>query len=307
MNPYAPASALVLLSAAILVQVALINSPLRSGGYLISAGFFAALAAVIDPAAIVFTILLTAVILCIRWRWSVRIGGVLMYCVGILPPLLLHLSLSYPIIGNWSLGLSHIPTKRVPLAVVKPTRVTVPPAAVNENRFDEDDNAVVIPTAWQMSWVYMGPVMSALFGNHGVLSHFPVMILGMAGVLSVMHRHWPASTKSLAVATAAGAMIILLRYAWLPVDWRWAMFGARWYVVFLPFLLFWAGAWLRRTHHPATWSIAGVLFFFSAGVTLIGATDPMPREGYDRYTAAAALHNLTTAGASDELPVIAGR
>ena len=49
LNPYAPAAALVLLSAAILVQVSLVNTPLRSGGYLVFAGLFACLAAAIDP------------------------------------------------------------------------------------------------------------------------------------------------------------------------------------------------------------------------------------------------------------------
>jgi len=47
LNPYATAAALVLLSAAILVQVSIVNSPLRSGGYLTAAGFFAALAAAV--------------------------------------------------------------------------------------------------------------------------------------------------------------------------------------------------------------------------------------------------------------------
>ncbi len=100
LNPYAPAAALVLLAAAILVQVSVVNTPLRSGGYLIAAGLFACLAAAIDPAAIVFTILFIGVILAMRWRWSLRIGGVLMYVIGMLPPALLHVSLSMPITGD---------------------------------------------------------------------------------------------------------------------------------------------------------------------------------------------------------------
>jgi hypothetical protein len=63
-------------------------------------------------------------------------------------------------------------------------------------------------------------------------------------------------------------------------------------LIFLPLLLFWAGAWLRRPHQPAVWSIAGALLGFSIFVSLIGATDPMPRAGYSQYTLAGALHTL---------------
>jgi hypothetical protein len=65
--------------------------------------------------------------------------------------------------------------------------------------------------------------------------------------------------------------------------------------VFLPLTLFWAGAWVRRHHHPAVWAMAATLLVFSTVVSILGATDPMPKEGYDRYTPAAALGKLTNA------------
>ena len=102
--------------------------------------------------------------------------------------------------------------------------------------------------------------------------------------------------------TAAAAVVLTLRYVWLPLDWKWAMFGVRWYVLFLPMLLFWAGAWCRRAHAPAVWATAAVLLAFSTAVSLVGATDPMPRDGYDRYTAVAALRHLT-APDYDAVPV----
>ena len=44
-----------------------------------------------------------------------------------------------------------------------------------------------------------------------------------------------------------------------------------------------------------------------AGVTLIGATNPCPRMGYDRYTVAQALSNLLHPIAQTPGPLIAGR
>jgi hypothetical protein len=298
LNPYAPAAALVLLAAAILVQVSIVNTPLRSGGYLISAGFFGALAAAIDPAAIVFTVLLIAMILAMRWRWSLRIGGVLMYLIGVTPPVLLHLALSVPITGDGRLGLAPLPARIV--------RV-VPPDEQTATVDSDEDLLTAPPTLMQRASAFLARLIGAFLGQHGLLSHFPVLIIGIAGIAAVCHRHWPWTTKTLAIITAAGAVIVIVRYVWLPVDWKWAMFGVRWYVVFLPMVLFWAGAWLRRNHHPAVWATAGVLLAFSVMVSLIGATDPMPRDGYDRYTAAAALRTLTHPPALGELSQLAGK
>ncbi len=292
LNPYAPAAALVLGSAAVLVQVSLVRSPLRSGGYLATAGFFTALAAAIDPAAVVFTMLFAGVILVMRWRWSVRIGGVLMYCIGIIPPVLLHMTLSGPITGDWRLGLTSINPGTSHLLRV-PTTATAATRSADTAINPDDESLSGPPTLWQMTGFYLGRLFAAFFGTHGLLTHFPVLIFGIVGVASVMHRHWPATTKMLAIATTAGALIVILHYVLMPLDWRWAMFGSRWFVVFLPLVLFWSGAWIRKSHHPATWAVAIVLLVFSIIVSLLGATDPMPRNGYDRYSVSGVVRNLT--------------
>ena len=312
LNPYAPAAALVLLASAILVQVSLIRSPLRSGGYLISAGFFAALAATIDPAAVVFTLLLIGVIIMMRWRWSARIGGVLMYGIGMLPPVLLHLTLCMPITGNWQLGLARLPlqhhlvTPRDHGYDAPPSNAVSPsvPATVADADASDDQPLVYDQSSWQRFGVLLGRFFSALLGAHGIFTHYPVLIFGLAGLQIVMHRHWPTTTKGLAIMTIAGSAIIVLRYAAMPLNWKWAMFGVRWFVVFMPLTLFWAGAWLRRNHHLATWITAGVLLAFSVFASVMGATDPMPREGYDRYSVAGAVHNLISP--APESPVLAG-
>ncbi len=300
LNPYAPAAALILGSVAILVQVCLVRSPLRSGGFLIAAGFFAALAAAICPAAGIFTLMFVGVILCMRWRWSLRIGGVLMYGIGMIPPVMLHLALSVPITGDWRLGLTSkdfYPARQQVVPKVPAARSIEP----------EDDSLAGPPTMIQQILNFTGRLTGAFLGSHGLLTHFPVLIFGAIGVASVMHRHWPATTKMLAIATSVGAIVIIVHYVGSNVDWRWAMFGNRWYVVFLPLVMFWSGAWLRRSHHPATWATAGVLLAFSITTSMLGATYPMPHDGYDGYSVKGVAMKLISSTASEELPALAAK
>ena len=58
-----------------------------------------------------------------------------------------------------------------------------------------------------------GRVFAAFFGRHGVVSHFPVVLVGILGVTMVMHRHWPSTTKVLAAGTLVGGLVIILLYA----------------------------------------------------------------------------------------------
>ncbi len=300
LNPYAPAAALILGSVAILVQICLVRSPLRSGGFLIAAGFFAALAAAICPAAAVFTLLFIGVILCMRWRWSLRIGGVLMYGIGMIPPVMLHLALSVPITGDWRLGLTSkdfYPARQQVIPRV-PAAMTAEP---------DDDSLAGPPTVVQMALNFTGRFFGAFLGSHGLLTHFPVLIFGAIGVASVMHRHWPATTKMLAIATCVGAIVIVVHYVGSNVDWRWAMFGNRWYVVFLPLVMFWSGAWLRKQHHPAAWAVAGVLLVFSIITSMLGATYPMPHDGYDGYSVKGVAMKLLSSTANEEFPALAAK
>ena len=132
----------------------------------------------------------------------------------------------------------------------------------------------------------------ALLGQHGILTHFPIVLLGIFGVAAVMHRHWPMTTKSLATATLAGGAAILIAASLLTLAAPAKMFGPQSFILFLPLVLFWSGAWLRRRHHPFVWTVVTCALVFSITVALIGATDPFPRDGYDGYSAAQALSHL---------------
>ena len=168
LNPFAPAAALILGAAAILVQVSRIRSPFRSGGYLASTGFFTALAAAIHPAAAPFVVLFAGVICVMRWRPSVRLGGVLMYGIGVIPPVLLHLSLSLPITGDWKLGLAPVS----PHVFHLPHTPVVRPTPTGDLA-DEDAGLIESPSAWQTAGLYAGRVVGAAVGRHGAAGPLP--------------------------------------------------------------------------------------------------------------------------------------
>ena len=154
---------------------------------------------------------------------------------------------------------------------------------------DEDEET---PSAFRTFYHGMAGIGSAFFGGHGLLSHFPIMIFGVIGMGMIMHRHWPNPTKVLAAVTLAGGLSVILIFSFNQLDGKNAMFATRWFVAFLPLTLFWGGAWLRRPHARAAWAVAGVLLTFSVAVSLIGATGPEPRDGFDRYTPVGAIMNL---------------
>ncbi|MBV8780753.1 MAG: hypothetical protein JO353_05085 [Phycisphaerae bacterium] len=133
---------------------------------------------------------------------------------------------------------------------------------------------------------------TALIGEHGLLSHFPILILGVGGVGAVMHRHWPSPIKMLAACSLVGATGAVTLMCWNRRDWVDAMFAIRWLVPLLPLLLFWAGAWMRRSHARIVWVVAGLLLSWSAIIALLGATNPVPRGGFSGYTARQAFQRL---------------
>ncbi|MDB5358178.1 MAG: hypothetical protein JWN24_4631 [Phycisphaerales bacterium] len=186
-----------------------------------------------------------------------------------------------------SLSASPRPRGSLRLRLSASGHLHVPPAfAPNDD--DDEENL----TRWQSATHGAWRVLGAFFGGHGIFSHFPIVFFGILGVTMIMHRHWPAATKTLAAATLGGALTVIICCAIYRPDAGSAMFATRWFVVFLPLTLFWAGAWLRRSHRQASWTVAGVLLAFSVAVALVGATGPLPQAGFDRYSFAGAWHNM---------------
>jgi hypothetical protein len=293
LNPHAPAAAFVLCSAACLIHVSITNKRVHGSVWLVMAGLCAALAAAIDPPAVVFLALLPAVIFALRWTVPQRFGGLAVYLLGAAVPLALHAGLSSNVPGN-GFRVSGPAGNDSLLAFLNPEAHTGPSAGYGAIPLDDDAPR----GAWDRTVVAARRLGSALFGGHGLLSHFPVVLLGIIGVTTVMHRHWPWTTKMLASATLAGALLLLIGFTWRRADWHGAMFATRWFVVFLPLIVFWAGAWLRRRHGKVAWTFAAALLAFSLTASIVGATGPLPRQGFvaddgtEPYTVAGALRNL---------------
>ncbi len=287
-NPYAPAAALVLSALACMIHVALLRRPTTSGAWLALAGFCAALAAVVDLGAGVFLLLLPAVIPTLRWNRLLRVLGFVLYGVGASVPIALHARLSRPIFGDWQTALV--------------TPITASPVSIDER--DQDDESAVAPISHFAQG--LGQFVSAMIGRHGVFTHFPVVIVGFLGVSLVMHRHWPGYTKVMAGISVAGMIGVIGLYILIRADWHGDMFANRALVVCLPVTIFWAGMWLRRAHRPVIWGLAGAALAFSCLVTVIGATNPTPRDGYTHYTFYDATRSLFRAeqstGVSEHVP-----
>ena len=295
LNAYAPAAALIIAAVSCFAHVAVSNKPRVTSGWVAVAGLCAALAATIDPAAVIFLVLFVFAIFAMRWRVSMKVGGVALYLLGAAGPLILHGALVTPITGDFLPPQLH-------REMSSSNAVT---SAHPANLDDIDDSSSA--SWWDLFGMNLARVFAAFFGTHGILTHFPIVLLGIVGVAAVMHRHWPMTTKTLATATVVGACAIILVRCVVVNLGAGEMFGPQAFIVFLPLMLFWSGAWVRRQHHPATWVLAGCLLLFSVAVGLIGATNPCPRDGYERYTVAQALGNLVRGDAMAVETVIAGR
>src|SRR6266700_1161386 len=206
---------------AYLIHVTNARHPAKTGAWLIVCGLCASFAAVIDLSAAPFLALLVPVILAFGWNWGLRFGGVVLYTIGAAPALLMYASLTLPVTGDLRPGFLH--PELVGMVHKAPSNVP-----------DEVDDSIA-PAAWKIA-LFRGldRTMGALVGSKGVLSHFPVIVVGVLGLSLVLRRHWPASTKVMAAVTLIGAVGIMGGYIFLKVDWTQAMFGPRWFIVFLP-------------------------------------------------------------------------
>lgn len=282
LNEAVPAAALVTAAAASLVHIALAKRRLSAAVWLTVAGMATGLAATVDFTAAVFIPVLAVVTLTLPWPAVTRVGGVVMFCVGLLPPLLLHYVLVSPVTGDWRPGAMHpeLHARLVP---------DLPPTVTGD---DWDDD---LTDSGYGAFVERNVLrlLQSLAGEHGLFSHFPVLPLGFIGISLIMHRHWPSSTKALAGGTALAAVVIVTGYAIVRPSWAVPAFATPSFIVFAPLLTFWIGAWLRRGHRPISWTAAGVLLAISGTITTIGLlAGPMPREPFVGYTAADALDRL---------------
>jgi hypothetical protein len=296
LNAHAPAAVLVIASAASLIHIAAVDRRRRQIGWFAVAGGCAALATTLDPAAGVMLLLFVAVIPAMRLSIPRRLLGVFLYVLGATPIIAVHAAWNFPITGDM------IPASMHQTFIANSS---VSPVVGAGDEFLDDEPAAV-KTMWDALGAHLVWFVQATLGEHGLFSHYPILIVGIVGIMAVMHRHWPSSTKILAAATGVGALTIMWCYRYSRLDWTAAMYGTQWFIVFMPLLLFWGGAWLRRSHRPRSWAIAGAFLAYSVAVGVLGATGPLPRHGFDRYTPAEAWARLTQPTTTSVGGVLAG-
>jgi hypothetical protein len=273
LNSHAPAAFFVLCSCGCFFHAGLSGQVVRSYAWLGLAGLCAALAAAIDTAAVAYLVLLIAIILAMRWPAISRFNGLLWYIAGAIGPIVLHAWLTVPITGDIRPGFLH-----PELAIA-----TTAHQAVIDN---EDQEPLTYAQTVAMHLV------DGLLGPHGLLSHFPIVLFGIGGIGAVLHRHWPLPTKMLAMVSLFAAIGIVIVYVSMGANWEQPMFSVRWFIVFMPLLVYWCGAWLRKSHPALMWVAAALLLVFSMLTTILGATAPFTEGKSGQYTAYIAARQL---------------
>ena len=276
LNSHAPAAALLMAATAAIFHGAMTRHQHRGVAWVGVAGFLAALGAVIDLGALVYLVLLPLVVLALRWTIAAKLVALACYIVGAAPPVALHAALTVPVTGDLRPGML---TENVSRVVVH----SAPKAAIDDTDDDEQPDALAVALV---------RAVDGAAGAHGLLSHFPALCLGLAGIWAVLRGHWPVATKALATVTIVGAAAVVGIYAAAGADWDQPMFAARWFIVFTPLLMFWAGAWLRRGHKAWAWTAAACVVGFSVMAGLAGAAAPFTRAAAGQYTLAAAVRDI---------------
>ena len=273
LQSHALAAAGVMAAIAATVQFAQSRLPGRAVGWLGVAGFCAAGAAVIEPLALWSLVAVLGATLAARAAVRWRVAGVILAFAGAAAPFVLHMTLNTAIVGDW-----------------RPPRWHVTNGSHATPVLDEEDD--VVPDGWSGLGRGVGRLLTFTVGEHGLLSHFPILLVGLAGAALVVRRHWVGSLKVLAGGTLLALAVTLVYKMIVRPDAIDAGYAAPRLAIFAPVILLWAGAWLRRRHGPVVWTVTLIALVVSAGATLVGAITPRPTDGYSHYTLAEAVERL---------------
>jgi MFS family permease len=275
LNAHAPAAACLVLSVALLVRAGAAQAPGWSIASSFGAGAFAFLAAAFDPPALAAAVPMAFAVIALRLKWPVRVGAVSAWLLGAGFIVAAHTAWTWPLTGDALPGSFH------PELAVAPAYPKVDPTIL-----DPYDDGPFDDTLWLSIGRHVNRWLVAGFGPHGVLSHFPALLLAVIGTAALLHRHWPIFLKVLALTGLVSTLAVIgVICASRTVNWRDAMFANQWLVAVLPLLMLFAGPFLRRPHGGFTWTLAGLAIGFSVLTSLLGATRPLPPDGFAGYTA----------------------
>lgn len=278
LRPHALAAAGVMAAIASVAQFISTNRAGMGIGWLAAGGFCAAGAGVIEPMAlwVLPVVMLAALTAKTYWRW--RIGGLLLAIAGAAGPIAVHVSINPAITGDFFPPRWHMVNPPAPLAASAPDE---PPG--------EPESP---PTGWTNLGRGISRLTNLTVGEHGLFSHFPVLLIGLAGAGLVLTRHWPWPIKSMAGGTLLALACVLVYKMIARPDAIDTGYAAPRLVIFAPAVLLWAGAWLRRPRGAVVWVLTILALLISTGATIVGAISTPPRNGYSHYTFAEAIERL---------------
>ncbi len=276
--PHAMAAALLAGTVFGFVQVVLSERPKLAIGWLFISGVCAAGAAVIEPLAIFALLVLPMAVFKLPLKWGWRINAAIVLLLGMAGPVALHASINPHITGDLMPPRWHV-ANAAPAPIVAPQTLG-------------DDSEPVDPTIWFHLARAINRVLTFTIGSHGLLSHFPVLLLGIVGAGIVVHRHWTPALKWLAGGGLAVLVLLLAYKSVVRIDSIDLNFAAPRLLIASPLIMIWAGAWLRRPHSGFVWTLAGIALGVSVIISLVGATAPAPPGGYQHYTVAEAFVRL---------------
>ena len=286
-NRHAPAALCLLIALSASSHMAVSRHPQRHLLTAVIAGMFAALAATLDPPAAIPAIMLSLIFLAMRWSAAMRAGAVGLYILGALPVLVFNIML---IQAGPAQTMTWIPG--VAPEMLGEIRPSAPAAPVTPQLYiDSDDEELdaapsQLSVAWSRVAPWIGRLLESAIGEHGLLSHYPMLILGMLGAIWVLHRNWTPTTKAMAGVTLLSCLLIIVMFTF--ANYRRMAYGTPWFVCASPMLLMWSGAWLKHTHRAQSWILVSAVCAISATAGIVGMSDPMPRAGYSGYSFAQA-------------------
>lgn len=272
-NPIAPSAVLLMLAVACVMHMVANAAPQRDGGWLLLAGLSAGTAACILPVLALPAVCIGVLIFAIRWSRGWRVAGLALYLTGFAPPLAADAMLT----ADAPLQLSQLIAGSEPSARV---------LTVDDEDFGETRSVAVAAgrVLIRVGYVLVGPF--------GILSHVPLIGVGVVAGVMVLQRNWPGATKSLA-GLSLGSLVWCVGSEALTGPWKNERpFGPAGSAAVLPLLVLITGIILHSRWRPG-WVVAiAVLALLSCAVTLLGAASPMLRGGYTNYSVYAAIMRL---------------
>lgn len=293
-SPHPMAAFLAAAALACVVQALLSNPPPLGGGWILLAGLFAGTASTVHLSTVAFSLALGISLLAMPWRRRLRVLSLTIFILGSVLPITVHRVLLLPYADEhhptvWCVEQVLLPEPSEQNLVTNAARdleVTESQPDVDPDAREEEEQEA--HPRWQAITETVGAMVVRLLGPHGLLSHFPIVVLPLIGVAVIQFRYWPKATRALAIASLIGVLVPFVVSVLAPALPGEEMFGPSSLIPILPVFVLWTGVLIRPSWSGRSttlsnpiigWTLGGISLVISA----IGLLHPYPRGGFDDY------------------------